>query len=180
MKQGVRRTARLLSRGQDLLPHLRQCPAHRRGSGRDGPGLHRARSIRSAGFTVADVRGRVGDRYVLMGGVNTMSFVNSSPDEIHAEALRCIAEGNGAFVLGSGCAPPKRHEAREPGSPGCGQQRCGLVGHRSPSGTLKWNIARRSGSRAAPGTYLSGRPANGPLKNSIAHHQSTGCGSNEP
>lgn len=58
------------------------------------------------GFTVADVRGRVGDRYVLMGGVNTMSFVNSSPAEIHAEALRCIAEGNGAFVLGSGCALP--------------------------------------------------------------------------
>ncbi len=60
------------------------------------------------GFSVADVRKRVGDGYVLMGGVNTMSFVNSSPAEIHAEALRCIEEGNrnGAFVLGSGCALP--------------------------------------------------------------------------
>lgn len=60
------------------------------------------------GFTVADVRKRVGDRYVLMGGVNTMSFVNSSVDEIRAEAQRCTEEGNrdGAFVLGSGCALP--------------------------------------------------------------------------
>ncbi len=60
------------------------------------------------GFTVADVRRRVGDRYVLMGGVNTMSFVHSSPEELRAEALRCIEEGNraGAFVLGSGCALP--------------------------------------------------------------------------
>ncbi len=60
------------------------------------------------GFTVADVRRRVGDRFVLMGGVNTMSFVHSTPDEIREEALRCIEEGyrNGAFVLGSGCALP--------------------------------------------------------------------------
>ncbi len=60
------------------------------------------------GFSVADVRARVGDQFVLMGGVNTMSFVNSSVDEIRAEAERCIEEGNrgGAFVLGSGCALP--------------------------------------------------------------------------
>ena len=60
------------------------------------------------GFTVADVRQRVGDHYVLMGGVNTMSFVNSSVDEIRAEAQRCIEQGNchGAYVLGSGCALP--------------------------------------------------------------------------
>lgn len=60
------------------------------------------------GFTVADVRKRVGDRYVLMGGVNTMSFVNSSVDEIRAEARQCIEEGNrdGAYILGSGCALP--------------------------------------------------------------------------
>jgi len=60
------------------------------------------------GFSVADVRKRVGERYVLMGGVNTMSFVNSSPDEIRAEALRCIQEGgrDRGFVLGSGCALP--------------------------------------------------------------------------
>ncbi len=50
----------------------------------------------------------MGDQFVLMGGVNTMSFVNSSVDEIRAEAERCIEEGNrdGAFVLGSGCALP--------------------------------------------------------------------------
>ena len=60
------------------------------------------------GFSVADVRQRVGDQFVLMGGVNTMSFVNSSPEEIRAEAVRCIEEGDrdGGFVLGSGCALP--------------------------------------------------------------------------
>lgn len=60
------------------------------------------------GFTVADVRRRVGDRFVLMGGVDTMSFVRSSPEQIRAEAVRCIEEGgrNGGFVLGSGCALP--------------------------------------------------------------------------
>jgi uroporphyrinogen-III decarboxylase len=60
------------------------------------------------GFTVADVRQRVGERYVLMGGVDTMSFVRSSPEQIRAEALRCIEEGDrsGGFVLGSGCALP--------------------------------------------------------------------------
>jgi uroporphyrinogen-III decarboxylase len=60
------------------------------------------------GFSVADVRERVGDQFVLMGGVNTMSFVNSSRDEIRAEAVRCLEEGDrdGGFVLGSGCALP--------------------------------------------------------------------------
>jgi uroporphyrinogen-III decarboxylase len=60
------------------------------------------------GFTVADVRRRAGDEVVLMGGVNTLSFVQSTPEEIQAEALRCIQEGdrNGRFILGSGCALP--------------------------------------------------------------------------
>jgi uroporphyrinogen-III decarboxylase len=60
------------------------------------------------GFTVADVRRVVGDSIVLMGGVNTLSFSNGAPDEIRREALRCMEEGdgNGGFILGSGCVLP--------------------------------------------------------------------------
>ncbi len=62
------------------------------------------------GFSVAQARQIVGPHMVLMGGVNTLSFVRSSPAEIHAEALGCIGQGavGGArYVLGSGCALPR-------------------------------------------------------------------------
>jgi len=67
------------------------------------------------GFTVADARRAVGNDVVLMGGVNTQSFVRSTVGEIQAEARQCIAEGavaGGRFVLGSGCVIP-RHARRE-------------------------------------------------------------------
>jgi hypothetical protein len=65
------------------------------------------------GFTPADVRKRVGNRVSLMGGVNTLSFVNSTPDEVRQEARRCMTEGgaNGGFILGSGCALPRHARA---------------------------------------------------------------------
>ncbi len=62
------------------------------------------------GFSVAQARRTVGDQMILMGGVNTMSFVRAAAAEIRAEAMRCIEEGaiNGArFVLSSGCAVPR-------------------------------------------------------------------------
>ena len=45
----------------------------------------------------------------LMGGVDTQSFVNSTPDEITEEAINCIRDAgmNGGFVLGSGCVIPR-------------------------------------------------------------------------
>ncbi|WP_432800312.1 uroporphyrinogen decarboxylase family protein [Poriferisphaera sp. WC338] len=62
-------------------------------------------------FTVADVRQRVGDDVVLMGGVNTLSFIQSTHDEIQTEAKTCIEQGvvrgNRGFVLGSGCVVPR-------------------------------------------------------------------------
>lgn len=61
------------------------------------------------GFTPADVRSRIGDAVSLMGGVDTLSFVNRTPEEIVEESRRCI-EGAGAaggFVLGSGCVVPR-------------------------------------------------------------------------
>lgn len=62
------------------------------------------------GFSVADARWAVGDRMVLMGGIDTLSFVNSNEAEIAEEARRCMAEGSvghGRFVLGSGCVVPR-------------------------------------------------------------------------
>ena len=61
-------------------------------------------------FTVAQARAAAGDRMVLMGGINTISFIQSDEPTIAAEAQRCIDEGvvgGGHFILGSGCALPR-------------------------------------------------------------------------
>ena len=61
------------------------------------------------GFTVAQVREKVGARVALMGGVNTLSFINSTPEQIIEEARACIEAGgqNGGYILGSGCVVPR-------------------------------------------------------------------------
>lgn len=61
------------------------------------------------GFSCEQVRKIAGDRVSLMGGVNTMSFLNSTEEEIFNEARQCILEagGKGAFILGSGCVVPR-------------------------------------------------------------------------
>ena len=59
------------------------------------------------GMTVADARRAAGPEIVLMGGVNTMSFVQSTPEALRDEARRCIAEGGPRYILGSGCALPR-------------------------------------------------------------------------
>lgn len=62
------------------------------------------------GFSVADARRAVGPDKILMGGVNTLSFVRCKPEDTLDEARRCIAEGAVAgrnFILGSGCAVPR-------------------------------------------------------------------------
>lgn len=61
------------------------------------------------GFSVADVRKRVGPDFVLMGGVNTLSFLGDNPEDLIKEAKTCIREGSngGRFILGSGCVVPK-------------------------------------------------------------------------
>jgi uroporphyrinogen-III decarboxylase len=60
-------------------------------------------------FTCADAREAVGDRIALMGGVNTLSFINSTPEELIEEARVCIegAAKRGGYVLGSGCVVPR-------------------------------------------------------------------------
>jgi hypothetical protein len=60
------------------------------------------------GFTCLEARGRVGDSVALMGGINTLSFVESTPAEIALEAEACIAgAGPKGFILGSGCVVPR-------------------------------------------------------------------------
>lgn len=60
------------------------------------------------GFTCAEARNAVPPDFPLMGGIDTLSFMNSSADEIIAEAITCIkgAGTEGAFILGSGCVLP--------------------------------------------------------------------------
>ncbi|MBE6634493.1 MAG: hypothetical protein E7620_09165 [Ruminococcaceae bacterium] len=61
------------------------------------------------GNSIEEIRRKTGDRVMLMGGVNTLSFVNRTPEEIFEESARCIREGlqnNGRFAVGSGCALP--------------------------------------------------------------------------
>ncbi len=60
------------------------------------------------GFTCADARNVVPDDFPLMGGIDTLSFMNSSKSEISQEALNCINQAgkNGSFILGSGCVLP--------------------------------------------------------------------------
>lgn len=60
-------------------------------------------------FTCAEARAAVGNRIALMGGVNTLSFINASPEELIEEARVCI-EGSarqGGYILGSGCVVPR-------------------------------------------------------------------------
>ncbi|MHC4620497.1 MAG: uroporphyrinogen decarboxylase family protein, partial [Planctomycetota bacterium] len=60
------------------------------------------------GFTCAQAREAVGDRIALMGGVNTLSFINASPEELMEEARSCIeGAGKDGYVLGSGCVVPR-------------------------------------------------------------------------
>ena len=60
------------------------------------------------GFSVGQSREIVGNRAALMGGVNTLSFINSTPDQVIEESRVCIqAAGKKGFILGSGCAVPR-------------------------------------------------------------------------
>jgi uroporphyrinogen-III decarboxylase len=60
------------------------------------------------GFTCAQARKAVGDRIALMGGVNTLSFINSTPQRLIDEARICIeGAGRSGYILGSGCVVPR-------------------------------------------------------------------------
>jgi len=61
------------------------------------------------GFTPGQVREIVGDRVSLMGGVNTLSFINNTPKQIIEEAKKCMFEAGrkGGYILSSGCVIPR-------------------------------------------------------------------------
>ena len=61
------------------------------------------------GFTPAQIRERVGDAVSLLGGVNTLSFLDGSPDQILADFAACIRQvgAEGGYILGSGCLVPR-------------------------------------------------------------------------
>jgi uroporphyrinogen-III decarboxylase len=62
------------------------------------------------GFSIAQVRERIGKDMVLMGGINTLSFIQSTPEQIRAESRACIDQGDvnhSRFILGSGCVVPR-------------------------------------------------------------------------
>lgn len=61
------------------------------------------------GMSITQVRERLGRDMPLMGGVNTLSFVNKTPEEICEEAMDCIREGfsGGHYAVGSGCVVPR-------------------------------------------------------------------------
>jgi uroporphyrinogen-III decarboxylase len=55
------------------------------------------------------LRGLVGEGAALMGGIDTMSFLQADAASLSAEARACILAGGarGGFVLGSGCVVPR-------------------------------------------------------------------------
>jgi uroporphyrinogen-III decarboxylase len=61
------------------------------------------------GSTPARMRALIGGGVALMGGIDTLSFLNGSPESITKEAFECMRTGGakGGFVLGSGCALPR-------------------------------------------------------------------------
>jgi len=61
------------------------------------------------GFTCRQAREAVGQDVALMGGINTMSFLDKNLEEIVQEARECMMEAGlyGGFILGSGCVVPR-------------------------------------------------------------------------
>jgi len=61
-------------------------------------------------FSVAEIREMAGKDLMLMGGVDTLSFINKTPEMVRLEAERCIREGftdHRNFAVGSGCVVPR-------------------------------------------------------------------------
>jgi hypothetical protein len=60
-------------------------------------------------FTPAQVRERVGDAVSLMGGVNTLTFLDGTPQQIVEESIACMEQAgdHGGYILGSGCVVPR-------------------------------------------------------------------------
>ena len=63
----------------------------------------------SSGMSVKYTKERIGTRLTLNGGINCLTLLNGSSDDVEAEAVQCIEDGmdGGRFSLGSACAVPR-------------------------------------------------------------------------
>ncbi|MEN6383971.1 MAG: uroporphyrinogen decarboxylase family protein [Phycisphaerales bacterium] len=60
------------------------------------------------GFTVNDIKNKVGNAVSLMGGVSTISLLQNNPHQIRKEAAECIKQSQiYGFILGTGCVVPR-------------------------------------------------------------------------
>lgn len=59
------------------------------------------------GVSVADAKRRIGGRVALMGGVNTLTLMGGSPEEVRAEAIpKCREGGPHGYILAAGDMVP--------------------------------------------------------------------------
>ena len=60
------------------------------------------------GVSVAEAKRRVGKRVALMGGVNTLTLLNGTPEAVREEALACCRAGgaDGGYILAAGDMVP--------------------------------------------------------------------------
>jgi MtaA/CmuA family methyltransferase len=59
------------------------------------------------GVDVADAKRRIGGRVALMGGVNTLTLANGTPEEVQVEAIRkCREGGPHGYILAAGDIVP--------------------------------------------------------------------------
>ena len=59
------------------------------------------------GMNITDVKRRVGDRVCIWGGVNTLTLLNGSTEEVAEESLQCMAGGGEeGYILDAACAIP--------------------------------------------------------------------------
>ncbi len=57
---------------------------------------------------MADARARVGDRQILLGGIDPVrQLLNASPDEAMAAIMRCRAEAGPRYIIAAGCEVPR-------------------------------------------------------------------------
>jgi uroporphyrinogen-III decarboxylase len=70
------------------------------------------------GVDPSAVRNIVGDEVALLGGENTLSFINEDPEHIVSESRYCIesAGSHGGYVLSSGCVLPRDSKAENIGA----------------------------------------------------------------
>ncbi|MBI4027588.1 MAG: hypothetical protein HY360_21560 [Verrucomicrobia bacterium] len=63
----------------------------------------------TSGMSVRYTKEKVGDKLTLMGGLSCLTLLNGTPEEVFAEARKCVEAGKpgGRYVLGSACAVPR-------------------------------------------------------------------------